>query len=88
MHYTQAMPKTDDAEVQRWIDEKLAAIDEKRRILKTLQDNLEQWEQEIDWSQVPPEKQAALIALAEESVTTLQALIGRLRATSTRALRD
>jgi len=62
----------------QWVQEKLAEIEHKREVLRALEDSLAQWEREIDWSQVPPEKQAALMALAEQSVDTLKSMITKL----------
>lgn len=62
----------------QWAQEQLERLEHKRAILKALQDTLTQWEREVDWAKVPPEKQAALMALAEESVETLRSLIARL----------
>jgi hypothetical protein len=62
-----------------WVKEKLAEIEAKRKILKALENNLEAWEREIDWEEIPLEKQTALMALAEESVSTLQTLIDELK---------
>lgn len=61
-----------------WVRDKLAAIEEKREILRSLEDTLSKWESDIDWESLPPEKQAALMALAEESVSTLTTMIERL----------
>ncbi|GEM_PF-2222915 len=63
---------------QEWVRRKLADIEEKREILRSLEDTLAKWEAEVDWDELPPEKQAALIALAEESVGTLTVMIERL----------
>jgi hypothetical protein len=67
------MPRAAD-----WAGEHLAEIDHKREILAALRETLESWERDVDWTDVPSEKQAALLALAEESVTTLQEMIARL----------
>lgn len=61
-----------------WVARKLAEIEEKRSILRSLEETLEKWEADVDWEQLPPGKQAALMALAGESVETLATLIGRL----------
>ena len=62
-----------------WVRDKLEEIERKRAVLAALRDSLETWEREIDWEELPPEKQAALMALAEESVSTLQEMIARLK---------
>ena len=63
---------------QQWVRDKLAEIEEKRKLLKALEETLEKWEAEVDWEQIPPEKQAALLALAGESVETLNVMIKNL----------
>lgn len=65
-------------EPQQWIEQKLQDIEQKREILNSLKDTLTKWEQDLDWEAIPTEKQAALMALADESVQTLTALIERL----------
>lgn len=64
---------------EQWVREKLAEIERKREVLAALRESLENWERDIDWEELPPSKQAALMALAEESVSTLQAMIARLK---------
>lgn len=64
---------------EQWVRDKLAEIERKREVLVALRDSLEAWERDIDWEELPPEKQAALMALAEESVSTLQTIIARLK---------
>ena len=64
---------------ENWVRDKLAEIERKRAVLAALRDSLETWEREIDWEELAPEKQAALMALAEESVSTLQTIIARLK---------
>lgn len=66
------------AQEQEWLEQKLAEIEEKRATLKMLEETLSKWETEVDWEAVPPEKQAALMELAEESVGTLAVLIENL----------
>jgi hypothetical protein len=62
-----------------WVREKLEEIERKRAVLAALRESLETWERDVDWEGLPPSKQAALMALAEESVATLQSMIARLR---------
>jgi len=63
---------------QEWVKGKLAEIEEKRAMLHALEETLGKWESELDWEQIPPEKQAALLALAGESVETLNVMIKNL----------
>jgi hypothetical protein len=66
------------AQEQEWLEQKLAEIEEKRATLKLLEETLSKWETEVDWEAVPPEKKAALMDLAEESVGALAVLIENL----------
>lgn len=61
-----------------WVRHKLAQIEEKRDILRSLEETLSKWQADVDWADLSPEKQAALMALAEESVGTLTAMIEQL----------
>jgi len=61
-----------------WVQDKLKEIEHKREILQSLKDTLAKWEQDVDWEALPAAKQAALVALADESVTTLAAMIENL----------
>jgi hypothetical protein len=53
-------------------------IGHKREILDSLKETLAKWELELDWEALPAPKQAALLALADESVLTLTTMIERL----------
>jgi hypothetical protein len=66
------------SEKHQWVQDKLKEIEHKREILRSLKDTLAKWEQEVDWESLSPAKQAALVALADESVTTLAAMIENL----------
>ncbi len=66
------------AQEQEWLEQKLAEIEEKRATLKLLEETLSKWETEVDWEAVPPEKKAALMDLAQESVGALAVLIENL----------
>lgn len=66
------------AQNHEWVKRKLAEIEDKRSILRSLEETLTKWESDIDWEQLPAEKQAALMALAGESVETLTAMIDQL----------
>jgi len=65
---------------RHWIEDKLKEIEQKREILSSLKDTLAKWEADIDWEAIPVPKQAALMALADESVETLTQMIDRLGA--------
>jgi DNA repair exonuclease SbcCD ATPase subunit len=66
------------AQEQEWLEQKLAEIEEKRATLKLLEETLSKWETEVDWEAAPPEKKAALMDLAQESVGALAVLIENL----------
>jgi len=66
------------AQEQEWLEQKLVEIEEKRATLKLLEETLSKWEIEVDWEAVPPEKKAALMDLAQESVGALAVLIENL----------
>lgn len=63
---------------RQWVEEKLKEIEHKREILNSLKETLAKWEQDVEWEALPAPKQAALMALADESVGTLTAMIERL----------
>jgi len=63
---------------RQWIEDKLREIEQKREILNSLKETLAKWEADIDWEAIPVPKQAALMALADESVETLTVMIERL----------
>lgn len=63
-----------------WLGQTMPELERKRAVLAALNDSLSVWEQNVDWEGLAPEKQAALLALAEESVRTLKSMIARLEA--------
>ncbi|MBN2083296.1 hypothetical protein JW859_13950 [bacterium] len=63
---------------RQWVQDKLKEIEHKRDILRSLQEMLAKWEQDVDWGALPADKQAALVALADESVATLASMIENL----------
>ena len=63
---------------RQWIEEKLKEIEYKREVLNSLKETLAKWEQDVEWDNLPAPKQAALMALADESVETLTTMIERL----------
>lgn len=65
-------------EQQQWIEQKLEEIEHKRDVLNSLKDMLIRWDQDLDWEAIPAPKQAALMALADESVLTLTTMIEQL----------
>ena len=72
--YNHTMPLTD----AEWVAQKMEELKRKRAILAQLEDSLRAWEQRVDLTALPPEKQTALAALAAQSADTLRALIARL----------
>lgn len=72
----------------QWIEQKLREIEQKREILNSLRETLAKWEEDIDWEAIPVPKQAALMALADESVETLTLMIDRLGADIRRGLTE
>ena len=63
---------------KEWVSTKLDEIERKREVLKALEEALGKWEEEVDFGELSPAKQAALIALAEQSVDTLEEMISKL----------
>jgi len=63
-----------------WLGEKLSELQRKCAVLDALRQSLADWERDVDWSALPPAKQRALLALAEESVSMLKSMIAKLEA--------
>jgi hypothetical protein len=63
---------------RQWVEKKLKEIEYKREILNSLKATLAKWEEDVEWESLPAPKQAALMALADESVETLTTMIERL----------
>lgn len=60
------------------VEERIRKIEQKREILKSLEEALAKWESEIDWENISDTRRAALDLLASESVDTLNTMIANL----------
>jgi uncharacterized membrane protein len=61
-----------------WVEERLKKIEQKREILKSLEEALAKWESDVDWENISAARRAALDLLASESVDTLNTMIANL----------
>jgi hypothetical protein len=73
---------------KQWVRGKLEEIEHKRAILKQLEECLTKWEEDIDWGGLSPAKQAALMAMAEQSTDTLEHMIKQLSTQIKSGLRE